>query len=114
MIQKIRCAVLDLLHIAGGTSLSSSNCLRLLIALLLVFTVPAFLHGQVDFGTIAGTVTDSTGSVIPSVVVMAAQVATGASQKTYRTILVSIRCSDFRSGPTSSASGGLMSHELTR
>ncbi len=78
---KIRFAVLDLLHIAGGTSSSSSNCLRLLIALLLVFTFPAFLLGQVDLGTIADGITDPTGSVIPSVVVMATQVATGASKK---------------------------------
>lgn len=82
MIQNIRFAVLDFLHIAGGTSSSSSNCLRPLIALLLVFTFPAFLYGQVDRGTIAGAVTDSTGSVIPSVVVMATEVATGASEKT--------------------------------
>ncbi len=56
-----------------GSSLLAYGCLAVLCVMLI--TLPA--HAQVDRGTITGTITDSTGAVIPGVSVVALNPATG-------------------------------------
>ncbi len=48
------------------------------LAMLSLFLIP--LHSQVDQGTIAGTVTDSTGAVVPNAAVTVTNVDTGFTQ----------------------------------
>jgi Carboxypeptidase regulatory-like domain len=50
---------------------------RALVMLLLVMLVPIFLRAQVDRGTVNGTISDSSGAVIPGVKVTATNVETG-------------------------------------
>ena len=47
------------------------------VFLLLLFAVPMAIWGQADLGTITGTVTDSSGAVIPAANVTVTQVGTG-------------------------------------
>ena len=53
-------------------------CLSLLLALLLVGSAP--MHGQAVFGSIAGTVNDASGAVVPSAEVKVTDEAKGTSQ----------------------------------
>ncbi len=51
------------------------------VFLLLLFAVPMATWGQADLGAITGTVTDSSGAVIPAVSVTAIQLGTGVEFK---------------------------------
>jgi hypothetical protein len=53
--------------------------LLLVASLLLLCGLPAFLYGQVDRGTINGTIKDQSGAVIPGVKVTAINVDTGVT-----------------------------------
>jgi len=55
--------------------------LHVLVFLLLLFAGPMAIWGQADLSSITGTVTDSSGAVIPAVNVTATQVGTGVQFK---------------------------------
>ncbi len=57
------------------------KCVKPVLLLILLLTIPTLLQAQADRGTITGTVTDSTGAVVGSTAVVATQVSTGVQFK---------------------------------
>ena len=58
---------------------------RLLLALLLVLSLPAWLAAQIDRGEITGTVEDSTGAVVPNATVVITNTSTSVAVTTKST-----------------------------
>ena len=68
-----------ILHSKGGT------LGRLLLALLLVLSLPTWLAAQIDRGEITGTVEDSTGAVVPNATVVLTNTSTSVAVTTKST-----------------------------
>jgi outer membrane receptor protein involved in Fe transport len=62
-------------HIAAGAGASSIGLALALVAVVLALSTVAY--GQVSTGTLAGTITDTTGAVVPNCQISATRLATG-------------------------------------